>query len=62
MTTNAMQITLKVKRLDIQIFDQRLGVAGHDKEQLNKFRVQSKNIRLKASVKGLLHKGENAEV
>ena len=42
-------MTLKVvlKKVDTQVFDQRLGIVGYDKDQINKFRKQCKNIKLR---------------
>ena len=49
MTTKKMQVTLKniMKKIEVQTFDQRLGVVGYDSTQICKFRNQCKNVKLR---------------
>ena len=44
-----MQLTLKkvMDKIDVQNFDQRLGIVGNDSKQILKFRVQCKNVKLR---------------
>ena len=48
-TTKEMQLTLKValKKVENQNFDLRLGVMGYDPQQLTKFWLQCKNVKLR---------------
>ena len=49
MTTKDMQLTLKniMSKVEVQNFDQRLGIVGYDSTQIGKFRNQCKNIKLR---------------
>ena len=44
-----MQLTLKniMGKVEVQNFDQRLGIVGYDSTQIGKFRNQCKNIKLR---------------
>ena len=44
-----MQLTLKtiMSKVEVQNFDQRLGIVGYDSTQIGKFRNQCKNIKLR---------------
>ena len=48
-TTKDMQLTLKniMGKVEVQNFDQRLGIVGYDSTQIGKFRNQCKNIKLR---------------
>ena len=48
-TTREMQLTLKMvmNKIDVQNFDQRLGIVGYDGKQISKFRDQCKNVKLR---------------
>jgi hypothetical protein len=48
-TTKDMQLTLKniMGKVEVQSFDQRLGIVGFDSTQIGKFRNQCKNIKLR---------------
>ena len=48
-TTKDMQLTLKniMGKVEVQNFDQRLGIIGYDSTQIGKFRNQCKNIKLR---------------
>ena len=48
-TTKDMQLTLKniMGRVEVQNFDQRLGMVGYDCAQIGKFRNQCKNMKLR---------------
>ena len=56
--TKDMQLTLKniMGKVEVQGFDQRLGIVGFDSTQIGKFRNQCKNIKLRHMYLRLVHR------